>query len=299
SLVAAVVMKALNKGPEGQTLTEIADLDMQLKALRQKFGLDYLPSCIHLSKQNNYNRANKLDQDSMKFLQKRFGTLCCYSTAGNYFPALNGNTFIDWNGDGVANEELYLEGEQCLVWLLGGVPLTSGGQIKMIGFSTNVTNPALMPQSQGERRDGPYYEFKTERLVSFVSGLQGNTAKAAFPVYIDGWYRAGVKGAVAPYGVPYAFLSGYGTETGNYQQYSGLASSDCPSLGITQPYYISSAPTIVYVNGSTWQIISAGNDGTFGPGGQWNSSTGLGPASGVAGDDQSNFARGVLRAPAN
>ncbi len=117
SLTAAAVMHVLVKGPESQARSEIGDLDMQLQKMKSQFNLKYLPSRLHLSKQNNYSNASQLDLDSKAFLQARFGRDCCY---GFQSPP---PVAIDWNGDGVANEEIYLEGEQCLVFLLGGIPL--------------------------------------------------------------------------------------------------------------------------------------------------------------------------------
>ena len=117
--------------------------------------LPYLPSQLHLSKTNNYpnrNFANSVDADTIAYLQRRFGKhTCC-----DFMPLPNPNypnvPFIDWNGDGKPNEELFLEGEQCLVFHLGGIPVYSppnspplanvAGAITMVGFSNNPQNPA-------------------------------------------------------------------------------------------------------------------------------------------------------------
>ncbi len=182
---------------------------------------------------------------------------------------------IDWNGDG-KNEELYLEGEQVLVFLLGGIPQTVNGLTGMTGFSNNITNPAQL----GGTRQGPYFQFQANRLTPYTS--PGSTG--AFPVFIDGYGT----NAVGP--KPYLFFSGYGAEgSGLYNKYG---SSDCASFGV-QPYFSGVVAPTPFLNPGTWQIISAGANGTFGPGGLWNPATGLGPNT-VGSDDQSNFSPRTL-----
>ena len=149
-----------------------------------------------------------------------------------------------------------------------------------------IPNPALPPQSQGERRDGTYFEFQTPRLKPYTS--PGSTG--AFPVYLDGWFG----NSKNPNGQPYAFFSSYGTGgAGNYLKYGA---SDCASLGVS-PYFTAAGPPTLFVNANSWQIISAGFDGTFGPGGLWNSAGS--PVAPAEQDDQSNFSPRTLGAAAN
>ncbi len=280
SLTVATVIRALQKGPEAQTRSDLGDMDMQLSKMASQFHLKYLPSRLHLSKQNNYGNS-QLDIDSKAFLQARFGRDCCYKFQSPPPQPIN------WNGDANPNEELYLEGEQVLVFLLGGVPVsnTTNSLLVMAGFSTNISNPATPPQMQAETRDGPYFQFQANRLTAITT--PGSTG--AFPVYIDGYKN----NAVGP--KPYLFFSGYGAEgSGNYDKYG---SSDCASFGVL-PYFSGAAATTQYLNPGTWQIISAGANGTFGPGGLWNPTTGLGPNL-PGSDDQSNFSPRTLGAASN
>jgi prepilin-type N-terminal cleavage/methylation domain-containing protein len=284
SLTAAAVMRAISKGPELLCSTEIGELQSKLANVIKNPAnpLVFVPSRLHLSKKNNYNAALPLDRDSVAFLQARFGKHTCFDFAN---PPPNGQ-FIDWNGDNNANEELFLEGQQCLVFHLGGLPTynppnTVTGTIAMVGFSNDSQNPAKAPSGTGERRQVPF-EFQSNRLVSFTSAALGSTG--AFPVYLDPWKQTG--GPANQH--PFAFFASYNVEGGGqYDKYAGT--SDCPSLGSLLPYQ-SNATT--FLNPSSFQIISAGKDGKFGAGGaNWGRTGTTDP---LGKDDQSNFSAHVL-----
>jgi hypothetical protein len=293
ALLTGAVMKALSKGPELQTSSEIGELQAKLANVIKNPAnpLIYVPSQLHLSKTNKYNANLPLDRDSVAFLQARFGKHTCYDFQN---PPPNGQ-FIDWNGDNNPNEELVLEGEQCLVFHLGGVPVYSPantppgaavtGAITMVGFSNNPQNPVgnVAPTpfttSGAEKRQGPYFEFQSSRLVSISSSLAGNVG--TFPVYLDPWTHTGGNAKRQPF----AFFASYNVEgTGLYNKY---AQSDCASLGLA-PYQSNGA----FLNPSSFQIISAGQDGLFGAGGtNWSRA---GTASLPGKDDQSNFSGHLL-----
>lgn len=258
ALLTTAVMSALSKGPELQTNSEIGGMQSKLATVINNSGspLPYLPSRLHLSKMNNYNLNSQLDRDSIAYLQARFGKHTCYNFQSPS-PAL-----IDWNGDG-KNEELYLEGEQCLVFHLAGVPIYSPantpppsgvtGAITFVGFSNNPSNPALPPASASERRQGPYFEFQSNRLVSFTSSIAGNSGP--YPVYLDPWTHSGGTAKRQPY----AFFASYNVEGGGL--YDKYGSSDCPSLVAPtsgSPVLPYQANATTFLNPSSFQIISAG-----------------------------------------
>src|SRR5262249_22999276 len=95
-------------------------------------------------------------------------------------------------------------------------------------------------------------------------------------------------------GQPYAYFSSYGRDDG----YNKYGTSDCACLGV-EPYWFSfpESPNRrrYYASGflCSHQVISAGADGIFGPGGRWEPKTAM-PA--AARDDQANFTRGELLA---
>jgi hypothetical protein len=178
---------------------------------------------------------------------------------GRHFKVLGQ---YDWNGNGTIDRgEVVLEGQHCLVFFLGGIPTPPDSAIGCSGFNTDSRNPA----APGGTRAGPYFEFKPGRL-------RRDSGAGGFLVYLDPWKEQ-----------PYAYFSA--TKAGN--DYT----PDCPSLGVA-PYY---GPGRRFLQPNGCQIISAGPDRRFGPGGLWNPSTGGAGPDGA--DDISNFSRAPLGIP--
>jgi len=174
---------------------------------------------------------------------------------------------VDWNGDGVistgAAGTFILEGDQCLVFFLGGD--LSGGQPD--GFSTNPRNP----MQKGGKRVGPFAQFQVPRLNQSIHGN-------VFACYIDPWKKA-----------PYAYLASYGKQRG-FNPYVALGGNpDCLTLGVSPYSDPNSGKPVNNADGFGFQIISAGKDATFGPGG-----LGALPATGAGEDDIANFSRAEL-----
>jgi prepilin-type N-terminal cleavage/methylation domain-containing protein len=282
-LLATGVVQLLWKGPQTQTISEINLMTTRLTNEQQDLGIPIMPSHLRLREDNNYVSGNAMIQadynQTKAYLQQAFGR----HVTDRFLPdGITPNT-IDWNGDGTitTTADLVLEGDQCLVFWLGGVPKLGGGTIGMTGFPANAVGGAT-----GKR--GPFYEFPTARLKLFnaFDSINNNTCPLSFPVYLDPWKS----------GAPYAFFASYKTEG------VGLYLADCPGLG-KAPFplpgpapYID--PTGKWMNAGTFQILSAGRDGVFGPGGVFNPASGLsGPN--TAKDDQSNFSPRVLGSPGN
>jgi prepilin-type N-terminal cleavage/methylation domain-containing protein len=275
SLLAGAALKVMSKIPEVKTRTEIAEMSVALQAFMNDYQLSDPPPSYLVLRENiaGYNTNNALDAQSINFLRKVFG-----KNLGA------GQAYVDWNGDGANDGPWFLEGEQCLVFYLGGIPNTAamkgGAPPGPQGFSTNNINPA----GPSTKRKGPYFTFETPRLVASTS----NTSLGFF-VYMDPWQvKAGPK--------PYAYFSSLGlNNTGYLMNHTGVAQYpilDCGSIS-ANPYWtaqnVNGVPT-QFTHSNTFQIISAGKDGTFG-GGLWNPSGGAV----VAGaDDQANFSSTVL-----
>jgi prepilin-type N-terminal cleavage/methylation domain-containing protein len=280
SLTAAAVMRALVKGPELQTVSEANEFTTKLASEQSDLGAPVLPSHLRLREDSAYsdpiNAARNADLLQTKaFLQQAFGR-----------HITDAGVQIDWNGDGTvtttsgAAGDLVLEGEQCLVFWLGGVPKTVGGSIGMTGFPPQVAGG-------GTGKRGPFFEFQSARLRMFSAPdpLNSNNPSLPFPVYLDPWNSGS-----GPWGrgMAYAFFASYRT-AGN-----GLYQADCPSFGVS-PYQ---EPSGKFANASSFQIVSAGRDGKFGAGGaNWNPANGTADPNGK--DDQSNFSPRLLGAPAN
>jgi hypothetical protein len=138
------------------------------------------------------------------------------------------------------------------------------------GFSTNPSNPAQL----GGDRMGPFFEFKLNRLVD-----PGRASSPGYRVYIDAYGKS-----------PYVYFSSY-TRNGYARYFAGLG-SDC-SLVPQGPYNDGAGN---YYNPDSFQIISAGRDTKFGPGGTWSQATA--PLIAQAGkDDMANFYERLLGIP--
>jgi prepilin-type N-terminal cleavage/methylation domain-containing protein len=168
---------------------------------------------------------------------------------------------MDRNNNGLpANVDARLDRNQFLCFFL-----TGGVGNNYAGFSNNPRQPFL-PPSAGELRKGPWYVV-SPKLVE-TSGGQARL--------------------IDPYGTPYAYFASLDGKTNNY----GTQSFSPPAAlggGTVAPYLSSGRP----VNENGFQIISAGKDKVFGPGG-----TNL-PATGDGEDDQAQFSKAVLGAGIN
>src|SRR5262249_39129224 len=141
---------------------------------------------------------------------------------------------------------VWLEGDQCLVFFLGGIP----GDKIFLGFSTNQQNPTA---AGGERIK--FYEFKPSRLTN------NNNIFYSYNNPFDEFAK------------PYAYMGAYRAQN----EYNSLLNAyglgfgvpDCFSLGVN-PYatFWPSAPgqVVRFVNPDSFQLISAGADGNFGAG---------------------------------
>jgi prepilin-type N-terminal cleavage/methylation domain-containing protein len=264
ALTAGTVFKALARGAEVQNRNGITQLSNGVAAFKTKFGR-IPPSRIRLCKNITQYQNTQLDQDSIAFIHSMFPR--CDAT----WASANGIQWTQapgWSGDTT------LEGEQCLVFFLGGIQVNANGTNGCVGFSTNPANPG--DTASTTNRIGPFVQFEPNRLL-----LSPPAAGAPFFVYSD------------PYeAMPYAYFSSYNVRNG-YNRYGAPtaagAVSDCTSLGVW-PFQ---DPTGSYYNPDSFQIISAGPNQKFGPGQTWSptNAQAIGPQ-GI--DDISNFYDQVL-----
>jgi hypothetical protein len=244
-LIAAIIIVALVLGlrlvihpiPENWPATftrwAFSELEVGVLAFQLDFGVAYVPSRIKLSETGNYperGRPGTLDHDSVQYLQKAWPRI-----------DLSPGCRLDWNGDGQIQGDWVLEGDECLVFFVGGIPEeVNGPNPRCRGFA-GPDRPD--PTERGGVRHGPYCDFALSRLRD----LHGR----GFLSYLDNFGR----------GRPYAYFSPYGVEDG-YNRYGG---TDCPTLGVW-PYAGALTPRPRYLNPRGFQIVSAGPDGRFGPG---------------------------------
>jgi prepilin-type N-terminal cleavage/methylation domain-containing protein len=230
ALVGVAAHKALTRGTELQNRHDISQLATAVHSFENHFGVRWLPSRIRLREKLDYNLSNAYEADSYQYLTM-------------LFPKLKG-PWVDWNGNGTVDPApVDLEGDQCLVFFLGGIP-AGGATPGTVGFSTDPGNPSVWPPSTLTRK-GPFFQFRPSRLVDRTG--QG------FYSYLDS------------YGLNFvAYFSSY-RDLNGYGRYATLFGSDCNGLGVS-PYAENLAGTNQYLNPDTFQIVSAGADGRFGRG---------------------------------
>jgi prepilin-type N-terminal cleavage/methylation domain-containing protein len=200
ALIGVAIFAALRQGPDALARQEIAQLGNAIESCKASLAgvgnpLPYLPSSLTLREDNNYQPA---DAATVAFLKKAFPgiDLTLATVAGGKGAG------IDWNGDGTISVSgttpMVLEGEQCLVFWLGGIKGT-------MGFNNNPTNPGNLG---GPTFRPTYYTFPLNRLAPGSNG---------FPIFVD------------PYnsGKPYLYFSS-GKAGNDY-------TLDCPSFGVS-PY---------------------------------------------------------------
>jgi prepilin-type N-terminal cleavage/methylation domain-containing protein len=240
------VMAFMSKGPEAKNRNDILQIQQGLNNFYAAYHF-YPPDEIRLCSDHSKYGASALDQQSLKCLNAMFPNL------------INNWTNIRWAGPGTSPTlDVTLEGDQALVFFLLGPPNGASTPQLMGGFSTNPTDPIDVGGGAPNRKRFMEYDLSRLKLVPRT----GNTAGSMFPSYMDAYNKQ-----------PLVYFSSNSRQNG----YTGIANS----LGVSA--YLQQTTPVNYYNSTTFQIISAGPDGVFGPGG-----TTL-PATGAGSDDMSNF----------
>jgi len=171
SLTTAGVMVFMKKGPQMVATNDITQLEISIQNFQQAYKVNYIPSAIVLCERlGDYDSTKQIDKDSIAYLTMLWPQLLSPDTSG----VIKWVVGIDWTGDGVvptgaANtaNRMILEGDQCLVFFLGGIPIP-GATLGVAGFSTDPRDPAKAQPvtigtttfpAQTTGRKGPYYEF--------------------------------------------------------------------------------------------------------------------------------------------
>jgi prepilin-type N-terminal cleavage/methylation domain-containing protein len=312
ALTAAAVFGVIGRGTETRTKIELDQLTAAVNAAKLDYGVKYLPSRIVLRRDNNYNTSDLVygveHARTIKFLQQMFPKIDLTPMDPKLLPpgVTTPGIGIDWSNEGLpvkmyvggddSKGNYVLYGDQALVFFLGGIPSKAVETKGCNGFSTNPRNPADL--TPGTTRKGPYYDFASTRLL--------RSATNNFFRYMDLWNDPTSTAAM-----PYLYFSTYGSD--NSYHVASLPkdpTGDCPPglkdlLGkplVVTPYYEAPLPPLTpppgrFTNPSSFQIISAGKDGEFGPGGFWDPSKGSKNVKGQTLDDQANFGGATLGAP--
>lgn len=321
-LLIPAITGAIHTTHEAAVSAEINLLANALASFKDKYG-DFPPSRLLLAEDGGYDTTDtthinsastdltygQLAQRSMRYLRQFFPRAIQKPTDLDQ----DGKTdtygeWPDYNGDGKKNTGYYLlEGHECLVFFLGGIPSSSG--TGMAGFAKNPVNPFVSdnPNLAGasSNRNPPFFEFKTDRLVrdprpnhnhgipGYVDSLERpnggtNLGDARFFAYFSAYGGNGYD----PNDVNFGFIPGDASFVGETDD-SGTALSRAFLTTFTgvnsggkamnvifstapNPYTSSPAvPTnaVTYINANTYQIISAGRDRLYGFGGRYDANS--------------------------
>jgi hypothetical protein len=224
---------------EVRTKVEIDQLSVAVTGFKVSFGMYPLDKIRLRRSRSMYDLRDAFEKESLDYLNE-------------LWPDLGEFKNLQWDGGLTPDADFWdLEGDQCLVFFLGGIPTKEGVE----GFSRKRENPTF---KDGDRLR--FFDFDNFPLIR-------RTPQSPFPSYLDR-YRL----------QPYAYFSS-GKKRNGYRLEHAIA-----ALNIA-PYYEAVGQ---YVQPGTFQIISAGADGKFGGGGVWRASEAKAVNSETK-DNQTNF----------
>lgn len=250
SLLIPAVTSVMKKGKIAQVKAEITALDNACADFNNSHQ-HYPPSYIIL-----YEQASApWDADSRSKIK-------------SIWPEFDFSVGHDFNGDGTIGGTHTLEGDECLVFFLGGIPNLSGGKFSLTGFSANKANP-IAPG--GKSRKTFFKDWDVGRLTDRDSD--------GFPEYTD-VMNAGKSTATIRY-----------LSTNNPSAAYRISDINFSGNTMTSVYMQGNAPW----NPGGFQIISPGADGQFGTGGNYIKDD----AASMSGrplelDNITNFSSGIL-----
>jgi general secretion pathway protein G len=302
-LLLPAVMNARSATNAAADAAQIRSLSQALADFKTKYGA-YPPSRIVVAEDGDYSDANltlAVDADgiavgpllkprTLSYL-RRFWPRLTILTNGQK-PSIPGGWY-DVNGNNSLDKPYVLQGHECLALFLGGIPLKGEKGLGMTGFDKNPANPftsaaqppANNPWPFGTNRTPPYYDGPVKPAINGVAFLDHNRTNfyAYFSAYEGGGFDPDdvnlpetdddsglvVLGAVQ--------TTNAATPKGNGQR-KDIVSSPAPNP------YSNDAPMPITSGGAlnltelrrrvnwkdqSFQIISAGEDGKFGIGGQY------------------------------
>src|SRR6266568_3238186 len=172
SLTAAAVFRVRERATELQVRNDITQLQTSIQAFCSKNSIDFIPSRIILREDGRYgdnpNPSLRADEvASEAYLKRLWPRMQSAAYTGNPQPnsrvALPSTNFHDWNGSGTYEQDRFfiLEGDQCLVFFLGGINVNGANQ----GFGVNKAypanvNPTLIAASvPTSKTEAPFFDF--------------------------------------------------------------------------------------------------------------------------------------------
>jgi general secretion pathway protein G len=295
---------AVRAAKDAQVTAEITNLETALNDFKSKFG-DFPPSRIILNSNGSYNpgdttQINGTNDITRGDLEARTARSMrkIFPRAANYFSTGGAGAALPWDLSGNNSPYVILQGHECLVFFLGGMPQALPSGFGMTGFSKNPANPF----DAGVNRTVPLFEFAPGRLQDvFNTKGNGPSAQNGFPSYVDP-----VSSSNEPH--TYAYFSSYGNngydpnddnsafngdsnlgmketdDTGGaiFRSFQvafpiGGTASRIATSGAPNPYTagnpLPGTTGLAYQKPQSFQIISAGRDGQWGYGGGYDSNS--------------------------
>ena len=204
--------RAASRGRNSRRGRDSASSSRNCAKAKSQLQPHYLPSQLRLRKTTITATASWTSTARLPPGPLSAGT-CCYRLQ----PTFAG-TFIDWNGNGNANEELSWKASNAWSSIWAAFRRGHGNAIQMIGFSTlNDPEPGPPPQPQARTR----WDRTSSSRPRGSSRYTARAAPAPFPVYLDPWMAT----ARTPTAKPYAFFASYHGGRGNYLKYRAPATA--------------------------------------------------------------------------
>jgi len=300
------VMKYLGLGPEMLARSDINGLNQAISSFNTEFGTTYIPSKIRLREEGGYNTADPLDRASVAFLTKMFGRRWDSNGKYDWNndgttkdPTIPANPAV-WILTGDQCLVFFLGGIPSRA--SGGVDVCLGfakNPADPVDVYQATDTPAPLASLLGTPRNptnrvGPFFPFKSLRLVrrdydAFATKTWGPASggRGSFFSYKDPFKPDETN----PDTRLYAYYSNYGSRNGYNKNRNTTPAygDDCPNLADVTgtnsaptwdtttskwvnnslaggPYFLSAAP-LQYHAAESYQIISPGADGMYGPGG--------------------------------
>ena len=280
AILAALLLAGISavrwRGYDAKEVNDLKQLEIALNAFKAKYGV-YPPSRLVLYPTYSDYTAKvsicgdaALDFDSYQIINRIWKNIGAFG-------------YVNWSSTDPKVPATFprfviLEGDQCLVYFLGGVfdPSQSG----CMGFAPSAKNPtADVFDPKGNVLD-------RTKLFEFPASRLNTTKNALFPSFMDNYGQ-----------MPYMYFA------------PGLPGSSTPNTYNTNhtvalggnsvsPYYQIAGPPKKYWNPTTFQIILAGRDGLFGDVGHWDNGSSTTDATAAWKDNRTNFSTFVLAAQA-
>lgn len=170
---------------EVQIREEIHQMVLATEAFKLKYGR-YPPSKIKLRECGGYDQPLDIfdSRDDLDAFTAEYFRAVFKGIDLELYRTSRGTMWHDWNGNGQPDPQpVVLEGDECLVFFLGGIPKrdSSGKTIALTGFNPDRTRPAA-PTLPSVVREGPHFDFDGRRLAW---PWEERDRPNSLPVYLD------------------------------------------------------------------------------------------------------------------